>query len=336
MAAHPKKRIAICRLRQNVAYAVPLTTILDSFYECLLHFVSQHSEHEFSFYKFSLSQMPEDKPRADADALVNADVIIIPTEAEFTYWVPGKLHTGNVAASNAKIDEIKRLFRSKRIILLRSDRADSIDLYREKTLRGVDADYRVIDEDEFPLGIHGMKYHFIKHHTRYWEQQKRMIDFAYWGSDKRKLPNGQPSGDQRHKVLRELQRSSLSSIFFGSIYGVSDHQKWSNDFRPVIKSLWNARATLCFNWLDQNALTARFGEALACGVMPFVWEDYDAKKRAVSDDWLRIREPSELIDKLKDRSFNRRLAELRVSYEEKLPSLDEYKTDFAEKLTRCL
>jgi len=183
-----KKRIAICRLRQNVTYTVPLTTILDSFYECLLEFTKKHDEYEYLFHRFSFSPLTADKPMSNPEALRAADIIVIPTEAEFNYWIPGKLHGVMVNRSHQAINEIKKYFKNKRVILLRSDRADNIELYRTSTFKGINIDFKLIDEDEFPMGIHGMKYHFIKHHNRYSDCSRRSVDFAYWGSDKRKLP----------------------------------------------------------------------------------------------------------------------------------------------------
>jgi hypothetical protein len=331
-----KKRIAICRLRQNITYTVPLTTILDSFYECLLNFRNAHPEYEYSYYKFSFSPFPKDKPASNIEALSKADIIIIPTEAEFNYWVPGKLHGVMVERSNLSIRHLSKFFANKRIILLRSDRADNIELYRNHTLKGISADYRTIDEDDFPLGIHGMKYHFIKHQRRYDAEATRNIEFAYWGSDKRRLPNGLPSGDLRHIILKELQNSNISSQFWGAIYGIKDHNKWSNDFRLIVRSLINVRSTLCFNWLDENAATSRYGEALASGVMPFVWKDYDKKSRLITDNWQRISEPVQVLDKLKDKKFDRHLKEIIADYEQRLPSLENYKDLFEKKLLDVL
>lgn len=327
-------RIAICRLRQRVSYERPLTTILDSFYECLLNFIQQNRQHEYSFYNFAFPSLLDVKPNRDVRAISRADVVIIPTEAEFTYWTPGKLHPLDVARSNKNLRQVRRAISGKRIILLRSDRADSVELYRKHTFPRVKASYKTIDEDDFPLGIHGMKYHFIKQLRI--SSGKREVDFAYWGSDKRKLPGGALSLDDRHKALRTIQRSELSSLFWGRITGISPYQKWQKQFADLVPHLMQCRSTLCFNWLDQKAVTARYAEALGCGIFPFVWRTYDSTNRVVADPWQRINEPDELLERVHHRSFNRRLREIEHHYADRLPTLDEYKAAFAERLQRLI
>jgi hypothetical protein len=330
------RRIAICRLRQRVSYEEPLTTILDSFYECLLHFIKRNRQHEYSFYNFAFPSLLDIKPNRDVRALSRADIIIIPTEAEFTYWTPGKLHPLDVARSNEQLRSIRRAMSGKRIILLRSDRADSVELYRKRTFPRVKATYKTIDEDDFPLGIHGMKYHFIKERFKMTRSTKRDIDFAYWGSDKRKAPGGGLSNDERHKALRTLQRSELTTRFWGRISNILPYEKWQKHFSDLVPHLMRCRSTLCFNWLDQKAITARYAEALGCGVLPFVWRNYDSTNRVVADEWQRINEPEELIEKLHHKSFKRRMRDIKSDYEERLPSLEEYKVEFSKKLNSLI
>ena len=52
--------------------------------------------------------------------------------------------------------------------------------------------------------------------------------------------------------------------------------------------------TLCFNWIDQTAVTGRYPEALACNIYPFVWKDYDTNNILVSDDFQRCFTKEEL------------------------------------------
>ncbi len=89
--------------------------------------------HEYRFYRFSFNQFNLAKTPRNINAIKQADVVIIPTEAEFTYWVPGKLHSLSVKRSNEEVAEIGHALEGKRVILLRSDRADSVDLYKSMT-----------------------------------------------------------------------------------------------------------------------------------------------------------------------------------------------------------
>jgi hypothetical protein len=204
------------------------------------------------------------------------------------------------------------------------------------TFPGVNIDYKVIDEDDFPLGIHGMKYHFIKDARRRVSAAPRIYDFAYWGSDKSKLPNGKPSGDERHLVLKEIQDSELATIFWGRIRGVSPSLKWQTRFEDLLPLLTIARSTLCFNWLSDTAITARYAEALACGQMPFVWGLYDKKNRVVADDWQRVWGADEVSEKLEDRRFGDILRQLTEDYESQLPSQLDYVNRFTARLNQSL
>ena len=98
----------------------------------------------------------------------------------------------------------------------------------------------------------------------------------------------------------------------------------------------HCKSTLCFNWLDQKAVTARYAEALGCGVFPFVWKNYDSTNRVVADNWQRIDDPQDLLEKLRHRSFNRRMREIKSSYEDRLPSLEEYMATFSKKLNALI
>ncbi len=329
-------KIAICRLRQGVHYERPLTTILDSFYECLRAFIRANPQHDYSYFKFSFANFDTARKPTNLKALELADVVIIPSEAEFTYWVPGKLHSLSVNASNQQVRRIGKAIAGKRVILLRSDRADSIELYRTRTFQNRSIDYRIVDEDDFPFGIHGMKYHFIKDRFSDLHAKTRIIDFAYWGSDKSKLPDGKRSGDMRHAVLRELQESELATCFWGRVRGIDPYQKWEKKFENLAPWLWMVKSTLCFNWIDPKAITARYAESLACGVMPFVWENYDASNKVVWDDWQRIYDSSEIGEKLSEKSFQTRFRTIRREYERRLPSISDYKKMFSNKLDALL
>ena len=72
-------KICIARLRSGDNFIEPLNHIMDSFYYLLREFKNKHPEHEFTYYNFGFNQ----KPVRNVEAVERADVIIIPTEAEF-------------------------------------------------------------------------------------------------------------------------------------------------------------------------------------------------------------------------------------------------------------
>lgn len=283
-------KICIARLRSGANYVEPLNDIMDSFYELLKVYRARHPEHEFSFYNFGFGQ----KHTRDVLAIEQADVIIIPSEAEFKYHIPGAIHTLDIKKSNQLLDDARPYFENKKVILLRSDRRDDEELYRTKVFPNQNITYETIDECDFG-NVHGMKYHFIKRTNPLFEIEKS-IDFCYWGSDKRKTIDGQLSGDVRHIVLKQIKKSDLNTFFIGLFYGFDRDMKWGK-MKEILPHLRASRSTLCFNWMDSKATTSRYIEAVACGMIPFVWQDYDSTGIYEIQDWQRVESYEDFVDK---------------------------------------
>ena len=51
---------------------------------------------------------------------------------------------------------------------------------------------------------------------------------------------------------------------------------------------------MCFNWKDETATTSRYVEALAIGMIPFVWRQYDKNNTYNIDPWQRIEDFDDL------------------------------------------
>ena len=68
--------------------------------------------------------------------------------------------------------------------------------------------------------------------------------------------------------------------------------------RNIMPILNQSRYTLCFNWKDNTATTSRYHEALASGIIPMVFEDYDSTGILVKDDWQRVKSAEELDEKI--------------------------------------
>lgn len=290
-------KICIARLRSGANYTVPLQHIMDSFFQLLRTYVHAHPEHEWNYYNFGFGM----KPQRNIDAIKNSDIIIIPSEAEFTYWIPHNMHPMDLKKSNDHLDAIKPYMEGKQVIILRSDRRDDEELYRTKVFPGINITYKTIDEIDFG-NIHGMKYHFIKAETRLFETD-RFNDFIYWGSDKRKTVDGTLSGDVRHVILKQIYKSDLNSAFIGRFYGFKRDEKWMK-MQDLIPYLLASRSTICFNWMDSKATTSRYVEAVACGVYPFVWKDYDCENSFVATDWQRVESFEEYLDKYEQLKYD--------------------------------
>jgi len=97
---------------------------------------------------------------------------------------------------------------------------------------------------------------------------------------------------------------------------------------------------LCFNWLDPNATTSRYPEALSIGMIPFVWQDYDVNNSYNIDDWQRVEEFEELKDKIiqlrNENFFANKLDEYRNNYKQVLLSEDEYFKQFSAMMDEAI
>lgn len=324
-------KICIARLRSGANYMKPLDHIMDSFYELLKQYVEKHPEHEFTYYNFGFNR----KPVRDVAAIEAADVILIPSEAEFTYWIPGAIHTLDLKKSNALLDEVRPYFNYKKVIILRSDRRDDIELYQTKVFPNQMISYDVIDEIDFG-NIHGMKYHFVKNNNTLYVDNEKIHDFVYWGSDKRKTVDGQPSGDIRHKILKEIHKDeNIHSYFIGRFYGFKRDRQWSKmiDIIPIIQKSYS---TLCFNWMDNTATTSRYVEAVACGCYPFVWQEYDIHNTFVASEWQRVYSFEEYREKLsyitQSGNFETQFKKVEDKLLQVLKSPSEYYTMFESML----
>jgi len=326
------KTIAIARLRSRVNYKEPLDHLMDSFYYCLRIFREKHPQFKYTYYNFGFDQTPT----RDVDAIKNADVILIPTENEFHAWVPNYLHRLDLEKCNQKIELIKPHINNKKVILLSNDRADNPDLYKKYTLADCKCDIDILDEDDFPKGIHVLKYYFLREaigkpgvlrSTQSFDtlETPKEYDFCYWGTDKRKLPGGEKSGDVRNDILKVVRKQSdISSMYVGRFYNIQ-RDSGMLPLRELFPIMMRSRTTLCFNWMSDTALTARYHEAMAAKIMtPLVWKQYDITGRLGIEDWQRCHSAEDVVEKIKWCAKNPKTQEtLHKKYEESLPSKEE-------------
>ena len=172
---------------------------MDSVYYCIDDLVKrQNQNHDFQFRNIrwydgqhkSSDRLPPD------DAIKDADVLIIPTESEFVNHIKGRLSNimfgrGWTLTRNI-VDTIKKYPKKRLIILITSDKADTIELFKERTFEGCkNLTFAQIDEGDFDGNLHHLKYHFISdwltdvdgdHMPEYYEKE---YDFVYWGTSKK-------------------------------------------------------------------------------------------------------------------------------------------------------
>ena len=326
-------KITIARLRSNVQYNGPLDTVLDSFFENYIKWMQGNPQHTYRTYNVSFGT---NKPRRTPENIKWADVIVIPSDSEFRYHGELQMNPKDLEKSENHLEIIRPYFENKIVIMWRSDRGDTEQLYREQTLKDVNLkSFHTIDEIDFSGNIHGMKYHFIQRLNSPLAEMLdngKTIDFGYWGRMKH--------GDNREKTIRQIYRDpDLSTVLIGGFpAGVIRQSAWIKEWRQLYPMLKPARCTLCFNWLDETATTSRYPESLSIGLIPFVWENYDKNNTHKIDDWQRVFSFEDFKDKamkLKDELFfQEKLEEFRDNYKKVLLTEQEYFIQFSKMMDK--
>ena len=152
-------KITIARLRSGTNYKTPLHDIMDSFYELYKEYMSKNTQHTYGVCNFGWNAANRKK----LDDIVDADVILIPSENEFFQHIKGYVDLRHKERSDEFIRQIGEHLANKHVILMRSDRADNEELYRTRTFKDQPiGKFSILDEMDLPGGLHGMKYHFIQ------------------------------------------------------------------------------------------------------------------------------------------------------------------------------
>ena len=324
-----RRKITIARLRSGVNYKRPLDHIIDSFCYMLKRFQVKHDEFNYGVYNYGYDKAHRRKP----DDILDSDTIIIPSENEFHYHIPNYIDPKNLEKSNTAIKEHFVDLKDKHIIILRSDRGDDENLYRNHTFK--DNPIRkvsILDETDIPGNIHQLKYHFIKDELPDNETNRPFL-FTYWGTEKRRDVGGIVSGDQRHSILKQLQEGMgrYHTRFIGRFSTVKRDMK-PDSMRNILPILNQSQYTLCFNWKDNKATTSRYHEALASGIIPMVYKDYDSTGILVKDDWQRVESPEELDEKIMNTNYSEKYNEIHNIYKKSLLTKDQIYDSFESKL----
>ena len=325
-----RRKITIARLRSGVNYKRPLDHIIDSFCYLLKRFQVKHDEFDYGVYNYGYDKAH----RRKSDDIPNSDIIIIPSENEFHYHIPNYIDPKNLEKSNTAIKEHFKDLKDKHIIILRSDRGDDENLYRNHTFK--DNPIRkvsILDETDIPGNIHQLKYHFIKDEIP--ENTVRPFLFTYWVTEKRRDVGGVDSGDKRHTILKEIQNGMgrYHTRFIGRYSTVKRDMK-SDTMRNILPILNQSRYTLCFNWKDNKATTSRYHEALASGIIPMVFEDYDSTGILVKDDWQRVKSAEELDEKIMSANYLNKYKEIYYTYKQSLLTKDQIYDTFEKELLK--
>ena len=326
-------KITIARLRSNVKYNGPLQTVLDSFFENYVKWQRSRTDLQYDVYNVSFTNR---RPVRNPEAIKDADVIVIPSDSEFRYHGNLQMNPKDLAKSKSYMDDIRPFFKGKRIIIWRSDRGDTEELYRRETLKGIRLkSMDVIDEIDFSGNIHGMKYHFLQrpHFNNPIRDlsKDKSIDFGYWG----RMKSGE---NEREQMIKHIYRNDdISTMLVGGFpAGVKRDAGWIKNWKVLHPMLEPCRTTLCFNWIDDTATTSRYPEALSIGIVPFVWKNYDSNNTYKIDDWQRIHSfdefHSRVLEVKDDFVFEEKLEEYRNNYKQVLLSENEYSKQFSKRM----
>jgi len=339
-----RRKITIARLRSGVNYKRPLDHIIDSFCYMLKKFQDKHNEFEYGVYNYGYNKAHRRKPKDIPDS----DIIIIPSENEFHYHIPNYIDPKNLEKSNTAIKEHFVDLKDKHIIILRSDRGDDENLYRNHTFKNNPIrKVSILDETDIPGNIHQLKYHFIKDEIRDMteilkffgkpEITKRPFLFTYWGTEKRRDVGGSVSGDNRHEILKRIQTGmgDFYTRFIGRFSTVKRDMK-PNSMRNILPILNESQYTLCFNWKDNKATTSRYHEALASGIIPMVYGLYDSTGILVKDDWQRVESAKELCNKMMNTNYREKYNEIHNIYKKSLLTKDQIYDSFESKLLEII
>ena len=329
-----RRKITIARLRSGVNYKRPLDHIIDSFCYLLNRFQTDHNEFNYGVYNFGWNKAN----RRNAEHIPDSDIIIIPSENEFHYHIPHYIDPKNLEKSNTAIKEHFKDLKKKHIIILRSDRGDTEDLYRNYTFKDNPiGKVSILDETDIPGNIHQLKYHFIKEELEKQIEDDKPYLFSYWGTEKRKDVDGVESGDKRHEVLRDIQTGmgKFYTRFIGRFSTVKRDMK-PNSMRNILPILSKSKYTLCFNWKDNKATTSRYHEALACGIIPMVYKDYDSTGILVKDEWQRVESAEELHQKIMNSDYFTKYTQIHNAYKQSLLTKDQIYDTFESTLFRII
>jgi hypothetical protein len=306
-------KLTITRLRRGTNYKKPLHDIMDSFYELYKEYILKNSQHTYGVCNFGWGTAN----RRKLDDIIDADVIIIPSENEFLEHIIGYRDPVQRERSEVLTKQIIEYLPKKHVVLVRSDRADNEELYRTRTFKNKPiGKFSTFDEMDLPGGLHGMKYHFIKENisTQLFKTKKE-YDFIYWGCDKKKLIDDIDSGDERHLVFKQIKEDNKIKSYFIGKYNSFKADRKIDTMYNLLGDLTKAKSTLCFNWLDPKATTSRYHEAIALGIFPFVWKNYDSNNTLVADQWQRVESIEELYNKIPE--VNKRFDKIEKYYIEK-------------------
>jgi len=332
-------KVAVVSLRNALWWHPrPVACIQDAFFSLISKWADE-SKARLGFYNVSWTA---DKPKRERNALAQADWVFLMTNQEFVYHsrhYNAPLFTKN---SDALAARDAPLLKGKHLVVFSMDALDDEKLLHEKVLKGVKlGSFHMIDECSFPGSVQSCRVNQLRSLFDYDAIRKRtrQYDFVYWGTTKRALPGDKDSGDLRFAWLKNLLPDpELKTWLIGKDFGKAKATgKFDPNMTHLVSHLIQGRATCCFQWPGHPArLTARYHEAVACGIVPFCHIDYATTYGGLIADWQRVATVEELKEKViacRDRKwYVDWLLEVNARYKNVVPSDDVQYTTLARRL----
>lgn len=157
------------------------------------------------------------------------------------------------------------------------------------------------------------------------------------------IKKGTPSEDFRNGILTDIHKDDeIKSFMIGYFDSFKEDLKFDKSIKNILPDISKGKVTLCFNWPGHEySLTSRYNEAIACDVIPLVWDEYDkGNKLVLEDDWQRVRSVEDLKQKLKDIKYEnerqKKLAEIKKKYYSKVKPKEHYEKEFEKKMLNYL
>lgn len=258
-------RVCVAALRHSLHwYNVPTSCIQDAFFSLVARWFRERGVRP-TFWNVSWSPQ---RPRTEDAAIQCTDILFIFSNSEFLYG-SGEIPPMMEQASNARLARIRPLLRDKRVVVFEMDAHDTHEKLAASL--GETASLDFISEADFPLTVQTLRYNQLR---RFRQTMPRDLDFIYWGTTKRS------HGDERYELVRTVLREpSVRSYLIGNHFGSAKaDERYEWDLSRLAPTFSRARATWCFQWPGHgDRLTARYHEAMAYGVIPFVHTGYDTE-----------------------------------------------------------
>ncbi len=416
-------KIVITRLRNSEYYkGESLNHIVDSIYYLLNNYIEKNdTEWPYKFETHNCSLPSREKNRntiRDYKRIEDADVLIIPSENEFSYNISGRMSNIMLGRGWCIVQSLKESLlknpKDRMVILITSDKADTVELYKNVFHDVPNLKFYRIDESEFPGGLHHLKYLEIEKLNL---NKPKIKDFGYWGTSKKlkvdydgervktpihdwydreawvkrkerilkgkgkkgvlsrymnlknpgeilpsykeqkkdgvihpdypgeprfyvNLLKGKKSNDERHIILKNIFDSDLTNNMIGYFDDFDYTHKFDKNMKNILPIISECKFTLCFNWPGQEEhLTSRYNEALACDVIPLVWQNYDCNNQLVLDDRQRMFSFEDIKKCLKNTTESRRLKwlkEIKEKYLNVTKPIEHYEELFNKKLKKII